>query len=236
MKIIPAIDLMDGKVVRLYRGNPENKTVYSLDPSDTAKRWQQNGADMLHVVDLDAAFGRGDNASEIKKIAESVSVPVEVAGGLRDRERIIAVSEFADRMVIGTMAFNDRNTLDDVSKEVGIDRVVISVDHREGTIVANGWQKSTGVQLLDGIKGFQESGFSEFLLTSVNRDGTMEGPDLEYLRHVCESYDVNVIASGGISSVDDVLKVRECNPFGVILGKALYEGKISIEEAKKAVS
>ena len=233
MKIIPAIDLMDGKVVRLYRGDPSKKTIYSDDSLDIAKKWQSSGADMLHLVDLDATFGRGSNFELLENIAKSVSIPVQVAGGLRNEKIIENALEFAQRIVIGTLAFKEKTILDKLLTTYGSERIVISVDHNDGLIVVNGWQQTTDISLVDSVNEFVEMGFTEFLSTNVNRDGTLQGPDLEWMQQISKIETANVIASGGISNIEDVAKVKEANPFGVILGKALYENKISIEEAKK---
>ncbi len=233
MKIIPAIDLMNGQVVRLYKGDPKQKTVYSDYPVEIAKKWEANGADMLHIVDLDATLGMGSNLSIIKKILKEISIPVEVAGGLRDESLILDVVKISNRVVIGTLAFKDKRLLKKLLVSLGSEKIVISVDHIDGEIAIHGWQEKTGIKLIDAIQEFLEMGFTEFLLTNVSRDGTLAGPDLEFLEQACNLDKTNVIASGGISNVDDIKDVKEKNAFGVILGKALYENKISIEEAKK---
>jgi len=233
MKIIPAIDLMNGQVVRLYKGDPKQKTVYSDNPVEIAKKWESNGADMLHLVDLDATLGIGSNLSIIKEVLNEVSIPVEVAGGLRDESLILDVIKISNRVVIGTLAFKDKDLLRKLLLTLGPEKIVISVDHKDGEIVIHGWQNKTGINLIDSIKEFLEMGFTEFLLTNVSRDGTLEGPDLEFLEQACKMEKANVIASGGISSIVDVKDVKEKNAYGVILGKALYENKISIEESKE---
>ena len=233
MKIIPAIDLMDGKVVRLYKGDPTQKTVYSDDPVDIAKKWESAGADIIHLVDLDATLGIGSNLDIIKKILKSVSIPVEVAGGLRNESLVLEVAKLSERIVLGTLAFKDKPLLKSLLAKLGSEKIVISVDHKDGEIVINGWQKNTGIKLIPAINEFLKMGFTEFLLTNVSRDGTMKGPDLEFLEQACSLSNANVIASGGISNIADVKDVKEKNAFGVILGKALYENKVSIEEAKK---
>ncbi len=233
MKIIPAIDLMDGQVVRLVRGDPNKKTVYSNTPLEIAKKWENAGVDMLHIVDLDAALGIGSNLEIIKKLVSELTIPVEIAGGLRDEYTIIEVSKWAERVVLGTLAFKDKETVLKIAETIGKDKLVISVDQIDGIIVVNGWQTSTETKLLDGMNKFLQLGFSEFLLTSVSRDGTMQGPDLESLQQACSLKNANVIASGGISDIADIKKVKTVNAYGVILGKALYENKISVEEAKK---
>ncbi len=232
MKIIPAVDLMNGQVVRLYKGDPKQKTVYSDNPVEIAKKWEANGADMLHIVDLDATLGIGSNLSIIKKILEEISIPVEIAGGLRDESLILDVVKISSRVVIGTLAFKDKELLKKLLLSLGPEKIVISVDHIDGEIVIHGWQDRTGIKLIKSIKEFLEMGFTEFLLTNVSRDGTLEGPDLEFLEQACQLDNTNVIASGGISNIADIKDVKEKNAFGVILGKALYENKISIEEAK----
>lgn len=231
MKIIPAIDLMDGQVVRLVQGKPENKTIYSNNPQEIAKKWEKQGADMLHVVDLDATLQLGTNLELIKKIVKEVSIPVQVAGGLRNESLIGAALDFADRIVLGTMAFKEKKLVSELGKKFGHKKLVISTDHNDGTIVVNGWKQKTTVSLIDAVQDFAKNGFTEFLITNVSKDGMLQGPDLQNLAEACKQ-NVNVIASGGISKPSDVSDVKKCNAYGVILGKALYEGKITIEEAK----
>ena len=232
MKVIPAIDIMDNKVVRLVKGDPNNKTVYSSDPIGMAKKWEKAGADMLHVVDLDATLGTGSNLQTIKKISESVSIPVESAGGLRTKEIIENALQFSSQVVLGTVAFKNKEILEEVSKKFGKERIVISADQMEGKIVISGWTESTGIQLIEGIENFVRLGYSQFLITTVERDGTLHGPDLDSLQKACNIKNVNIIASGGISSLQDIVNVKKCGAYGVILGKALYDGKISVEEVK----
>ena len=234
MKIIPAIDLMEGKVVRLYKGDPNKKTIYSENPLEIAKKWESAGADMIHLVDLDATLGSGSNFDSLKNIAESVKIPVQVAGGFRNEKIIEEALKFATRVVIGTLAFKDKTALDRLLATYGNEKLVISVDHNDGLIVVNGWQQTTKIPLIDAVNDFIKMGFSEYLSTSIVRDGTLEGPDLESLQMIKEeNLDVNIILSGGISSIEDVIKVKELNLFGVILGKALYENQVTIEEAKR---
>ena len=233
MKIIPAIDLMDGKVVRLYKGDPSQKTVYSNNPIETARQWEKDGADMLHLVDLDATLGLGSNVLVIKQILDKISIPVEVAGGLRNESLILDVANVSDRVVLGTLAFKDKALLKKLLGSLGPKKIVISVDHRDGEIVIHGWQNNTGISLIDAMTEFLDMGFTEFLLTNVNRDGTLEGPDLEFLERACDLKTSNVIASGGVSNINDIKQIKGKNAYGVILGKALYENRISIMEAKK---
>ena len=232
MKIIPAIDLMEGKVVRLYKGDPSKKTIYSENPLEIAKKWEAAGADMIHLVDLDATLGSGSNFDSLKNIAESVKIPVQVAGGFRNEKIIEEALKFATRVVIGTLAFKDKTALDGLLATYSNEKLVISVDHNDGLIVVNGWQETTKTPLIEAVNDFKKMGFSEYLSTSIVRDGTLQGPDLEPLKKINEIDGVNLIVSGGISNIGDVIKVKELNPFGVILGKALYENQVTIEEAK----
>ena len=235
MKVIPAIDIMENNVVRLVKGNPNNKTIYSENPVATAKKWENMGADMLHVVDLDATLGRGSNIHTIKKIAEEVSIPIQVAGGLRTEDIIGKVLHFALKAVVGTIAFKNKEVLQEISKNYGKDRIIISTDQLQGKIVISGWTEDTGVELVSGIESFVKLGYSEFLLTSVDRDGTLNGPDLGSLKNACSIRDAKIIASGGISNLQDTINVRKCGASAVILGKALYDRKISIEEVKDSI-
>ncbi len=237
MKIIPAIDLMNGEVVRLFKGDPNQKTVYSNNPVEIAKKWENSGADMLHLVDLDATLGLGNNYETLKEICQNISIPVQVAGGLRDVTKIANTLEFAQRVVIGTLVMQlkqseQESILLEMVSHFGKDKLVVSIDHVDGEIVTHGWQKNTGLKLQDVTNEFVKDGFSEFLTTNVSKDGTLQGPDIISLKEVCQINGTNIIASGGISKLDDVQDVKKYNPYGVILGKALYEGLISIEEAK----
>ena len=154
MKIIPAIDLMNGEVVRLFKGDPKQKTVYSDNPVEIAKKWEDAGGDMLHLVDLDATLGLGENSEIIKKICDNISIPVQVAGGLRDIKKISAVLGFAQRAVIGTIAIqlkesDQEQILSNLVSQFGRDRLVVSIDHIDGEIVTHGWQRNTGIKLLE---------------------------------------------------------------------------------------
>ena len=233
MRVIPAIDIMGGEVVRLYKGDPAKKTVYSADPIGMARQWEAGGADMLHIVDLDATLGLGSNHGMITDVAAAVSLPVQVAGGLRDMGAVSAMAGVAQRMVIGTLAFGDKDALAGLLSRFGADRIIVSVDHRAGSIVTHGWQRDAGVGLLGAIQEFVGMGVREFLLTDVGRDGTLEGPELDYLERACAMPGTRIIASGGISKPQDISDVRSRGASGVILGKALYDGRVTIREARE---
>jgi len=233
MKIIPAVDLLDGKVVRLVKGDPRNKIVYSDDPVMTAKKWENEGADGLHIVDLDATLTRGSNASMVNKITEQVSIPVQAAGGIRSLELAQRLLKNVDRVVLGTLAYKDPTSVEKLVKEFGSDRVVVAIDQIQGKVMIDGWRKSSGMNMLDAIEKFKQMGVRYFLLTSIDRDGTLLGPDTDILNKACSAGNVNIIASGGISKNEDIIKVKQTGAYAVILGKALYDGKVDIKRAKE---
>lgn len=227
LKIIPAIDIMNGEVVRLLRGDPKDRTIYYSDPIHVAKQWEGQGAHMLHVVDLDATLSLGNNTGIIREMADSVSIPIQVAGGRRTQKSVHDTLQYADRVVIGTLAL-DTGALRELINRYD-DRLVVSLDHNKGRIASHGWQHITDNMLMPTMLSLVELGINQFLVTNIERDGTLSGPDLETLSEVCRIS--NVIASGGISGIDDILHVMELSPYGVILGKALYEGLVTIPEA-----
>lgn len=229
MRVIAAVDIMGGSVVRLVKGNPANKVEYSNDPVEIAKKWENVGADMLHVVDLDAAFSTGSNSELIAKISEAVRIPLQIAGGIRSLEKAEEVLSMASRVVIGTMAYREPEVIRKlVKKNAG--RVAISVDQIDGMVMVKGWKESTGTRVADAISQFLAIGVDEFLLTSIDRDGTLQGPDIKTLADAAVS--ARIIASGGISSIEDVIRIRSAGCSSVIIGKAMYDGKVSIEKVK----
>ena len=230
MRVIPAIDIMGGSVVRLVKGDAANKVVYGNDPVETAKKWAAAGADMLHVVDLDAAFSSGSNTEVIYKIAETVRIPVQAAGGIRSSDAAEAMLSKVSKVVIGTMAYSDQDAVRKLAKK-NPGRIIISIDQSGGNVMVKGWKESAGVKVADAISQFKSIGIEEFLLTSIERDGTLEGPDIQTLADATRSGS-RIIASGGISSIEDVIKVRCAGCSSVILGKAMYDGKVGIERAK----
>ena len=229
MKVIAAIDIMGGSVVRLVKGDPANKVVYSSDPVDTSKKWETAGADMLHIVDLDAAFSSGSNAELVVKITAAVKIPVQVAGGIRTPEKAEEMMSKASRVVLGTMAYSTPEVVRKLAKK-NPGRVVISIDQVNGKVMVKGWKESTGMKVADAISQFASMGVDEFLLTSIERDGTLQGPDVSTLAEAAKS--ARIIASGGIASLQDIVKVRSTGCSSVILGKAMYDGKVSIERVK----
>ena len=229
MKVIAAVDIMGGSVVRLVRGNPNDKIEYSNDPVETARKWESVGADMLHIVDLDAAFSTGSNSELIPKISQAVRIPLQIAGGIRSLQKAEEMLSVASRVVIGTMAYREPEIIRKLVKN-NADRVTISVDQMDGMVMVKGWKESTGKTVADAISQFLAIGIDEFLLTSIDRDGTLQGPDIKTLADVAVC--ARIIASGGISSIEDVIKIRSAGCSSVIIGKAMYDGKVSIQKVK----
>lgn len=229
MKVIAAVDIMGGRVVRLVKGDPAKKVVYSNDPIETAKKLEVAGADMLHIVDLDAALSNGSNAELFAKIAEAARIPVQVAGGIRNPEKVEELLTKAARVVLGTMAYSDPEVVRKLAKK-NPGRIVVSIDQIDNNVMVKGWKESTGLKVSDAISQFASMGVDEFLLTSIERDGTLQGPDIRVLAEAASS--ARIIASGGIASVEDIVKVRSAGCSSVILGKAMYDGKVSIERVK----
>jgi phosphoribosylformimino-5-aminoimidazole carboxamide ribotide isomerase len=233
MKILAAIDIMNGDVVRLTKGDQSTKKVYSNDPVQVAKKWANDGADMLHIVDLDAAFGNeSSNLSIISEILDSVNIPIQIGGGIRNTgifEKIIEMG--FSKIVVGTMAYRNVNELRELSKNYG-DKIVISLDEINGKVMIEGWKYSSDYKIEDALNKFNKLGISNFLLTSIIKDGTLSGPDIVTLNSINTDRKSKIIASGGISSLVDVLRVRSIGCDSVILGKALYEERLDIKKVK----
>jgi phosphoribosylformimino-5-aminoimidazole carboxamide ribotide isomerase len=233
MKVLAAIDIMNGDVVRLTKGDQSTKKVYSNDPVQVAKKWAKDGADMLHIVDLDAAFGNeSSNLSIISEILHSVNIPIQIGGGIRNTEIFEKIVKMGfSKIVVGTMAYRNVNELRLLSKNYG-DKIVISLDEINGKVMIEGWKSSSDYKVEDAINKFNKLGISNFLLTSIIKDGTLSGPDIITLNRINTDRKSKIIASGGISSLVDVLRVRSIGCDSIILGKALYEERLDIKKVK----
>lgn len=228
MRIIPAIDLMDGKVVRLVRGDPKNKIIYSNDPTSIAKRFARY-ADALHIIDLDATLSLGNNKSIIREIAESIDIEIQVGGGIRSKEYAEELLDYVHSIMLGTLAYKDPYTLKDLLR-YGKERIIVAIDHRNNKVMINGWKSSADTDLIEAIGRFKEIGVEKFLVTNIDRDGTLEGADIDAFAKISSMG--KIIASGGIASINDIIKLKSMNIYGVILGKALYDNKIRLEEVR----
>ena len=239
MILYPAIDIMDGQAVRLVEGVFEDATTYHADPLDAARSWVEAGARFLHVVDLDGArSGEPKSIDHLRRIASETGVPVQYGGGLRTLPAVReALRAGAERVIVGTAAFRDIDFLDAVIGAFG-PRVLVSVDVRGGHISTAGWTQTTQMPAGDAIRRLGDRGVSSFVYTDVDRDGKLEGPDLDDVRHVAESVRGRFLYSGGIGSLDHLRALaglRQVNLAGVIVGKALYEGRFTIAEGQAAL-
>jgi phosphoribosylformimino-5-aminoimidazole carboxamide ribotide isomerase len=236
--VFPAVDISDGRCVRLLQGRFGTETVYSDDPAEVAIGFSRAGARWLHIVDLDGAkTGEARNRELVLEVVQKASCPVQAGGGLRtidDVEEILAAG--ANRAVLGTVALEDPQALEKACTRYG-ERIVVSLDARGDELAAHGWTVGTGVEVLDAMKAFEDAGVSSFIYTNVSRDGTMAGPDLDGLLRIAETTTLPVVASGGISSLDDLRKVARLHRHGVagaIVGRAFYESKFGVAEANYA--
>ncbi len=239
MILLPAIDILDGKTVRLTRGDFDAKTVYDADPLDAARRWVDAGARGLHVVDLDGArAGTPSSLEHVTRIAGAVDVPVQVGGGLRTIAALRDVVEAgAARVVIGTAAYADVDFLDEAVAEFGA-RVVVSVDARNGLLAASGWREQTQIPMESVVERLGGRGVRRFVYSSIDHDGTLDGPDIEGARRIAAAVRGTFIYSGGVASLDDIrslVALRQVNLAGVIVGKALYEGRFTVGEAQQVL-
>lgn len=239
MIVYPAIDILEGKAVRLARGDFEARTVYDADPLDAARRWVKAGARVLHVVDLDGArTGAPANLEHVERIAGEVEVPIQLGGGLRSVAAVRdAMGAGVARIVLGTAAYTDIDFLDDVVAEYG-DRVVVSVDARGGRLASSGWVEQTEIPAEEVFERLGRRGVRSFVYSNIDRDGMLSGPDLDEVRRVADAVRGRFLYSGGVSSVEDLqalARLRQVNLAGVIVGKALYEGRLTVAEAQAAL-
>ncbi len=239
MILLPAIDIRDGKAVRLRQGDFDDETVYADDPLEAARSFVEAGARFLHVVDLDGAReGEPVNLQHVERIARELPVPLELGGGLRSIASIRrALAAGADRVVLGTAAFTDPDLLDEALSAF-TSRILVGVDVRGGQVAVAGWTRETQVRGEDAIRRMQQHGATRFVYTNVDRDGMLEGPDLDEVVRVSEAVRGRFLYSGGIASIDDLHALRNLrliNLAGVISGKALYEGRIGVAEGQAAL-
>jgi phosphoribosylformimino-5-aminoimidazole carboxamide ribotide isomerase len=239
MILLPAIDILDGKAVRLSQGDYGAKTVYDTDPLEAAKRWVDGGSRALHVVDLDGArSGTPANLAQVERIAGGLDVPIQLGGGLRSLQDVdSAIAAGASRIVLGTAAYTDVDFLDEVLRAYG-ERVIVSVDARNGKLAASGWTEQTEMDVVPAIERLGGRGVKRFVFSSIERDGMLSGPDLDAAVRVAGAVRGTFVYSGGIGSLDDLralAELRQVNLSGVIVGKALYEGRFGIAEAMQVL-
>jgi len=234
LELLPAVDVANGQAVRLVQGEAGSETDYG-DPLDAALAWQEQGAQWIHLVDLDAAFGRGSNADLLADVVGRLDIDVEMSGGIRDDDSLArALATGCRRVNIGTAALEQPEWCAQVIADFG-DRVAIGLDVRGTTLAARGWTKEGG-ELFETLARLDAEGCARYVVTDVNRDGTLTGPNLRLLSDVCAATDRPVVASGGVSTLDDLRAIAEVEGVeGAIVGKALYAGAFTLPEALAAV-
>jgi phosphoribosylformimino-5-aminoimidazole carboxamide ribotide isomerase len=237
MIVIPAIDLKDGKCVRLLQGKRDAVTVYSDDPVSMAKHWQDAGAELLHIVDLDGAFsGEQKNLEIIKAIRKALEIPIQVGGGIRSLgciESLLGLN--IDRVIIGTSAVQNPQMLREACKRFP-GRILVGVDARGGMVAVKGWEEMTSLSAIEFARNAQALGVAGIIYTDISRDGMLTGPNIEAMRQMVSAVDIPVIASGGVSGIDDIRALMKIEGlWGVITGKALYTGALDLKEAVKIV-
>ncbi len=235
MQLIPAIDLMNGKIVRLSKGDPKTAKVYEQKfgtPLEAAKRWRDEGAGKLHIIDLDAAFVLGNNHSIIAQIAKNISLPIQVGGGIRNYETAEKLFQTGiSQVILGALAFSDPSAIAKIRSKFGSDSVIVALDNREGHIMVEGWQTETAMTVDDALEKYTQLGVSRFLITSIAQDGMLNGPDLQTLSAAVLHPNAKIVAAGGIGSIGDLVALKEIGVEGAVIGKALYEGRFTLKEA-----
>ncbi len=238
MEIIPAIDLLGGRCVRLYQGDYDQSQVFSENPVEVARQWADQGATRLHLVDLDGAkVGQPENQAAIAAIARAIDIPIEVGGGLRDRDRVAALFDLGVRYaILGTAAVENPELVGQLSQEFP-GRILVGIDARDGWVATRGWLETSQVRAMDLAQAMVHQGAAAIIYTDIQRDGTLQGPNLVALRELASAIAIPVIASGGVSSITDILSLLGLVPdgvSGVIIGKALYTGDITLRDAVRA--
>lgn len=232
MRMYPAIDLKDGECVRLYKGDYDKKTVYSTDAVATALTWQKSGADFLHVVDLDGArTGNGKNRETIKKICEAVSMKVQTGGGIRSMEDIDELLGMGvERVILGTAAVKNFGLVEQAVKKYG-DRIAVGVDAKDGFVATDGWEKVSELSAVDFAKKVKAAGVRTIIYTDIATDGAMCGPNTAAMCEMVKETGLDVIASGGVSCIEDIAALLKTGVEGAITGRAIYDGKLDLTDA-----
>lgn len=231
MIVYPAIDIKDGKCVRLKQGRFEDITVYGDDPVEIAMRWKEKGCKYLHLVDLDGALnGTPQNIDVIKQIVKKVNIPVQIGGGVRNEEGVKRLLDLGvKRVIVGTMAINNLELLSKIVDNYS-NKIAVSVDAKDGMVAIDGWVNISCISSLQLVKKLDEIGVDTIIYTDISRDGMMNGPNFDIYRQLVNNTEVDIISSGGISSLDDVEKLRDIGVNGCIIGKALYNGILLLED------
>ncbi|MBN9645990.1 1-(5-phosphoribosyl)-5-[(5-phosphoribosylamino)methylideneamino]imidazole-4-carboxamide isomerase [Terrisporobacter glycolicus] len=231
MIIFPAIDIKDNKCVRLLQGDFNKVNIYGDDPSEMAKKWEEKGAEFIHIVSLNGARGEGNiNDHSIKKILQSVKIPIQIGGGVRDEKRIEDLLAMGvNRVIIGSMAVKNKELLKDLVKKYK-EKIVVSIDATNGKVAIEGWEEVSSLDSINLCKELEEIGVKTIVYTDISKDGMMIGPNFHIYEKLSKETNLNIIASGGVTTLEDVKKLNLMNLYGAIIGKSLYENKIELKE------
>ena len=232
MKIIPAIDLRNGKCVRLFQGDFEKEEIFSDDPVQVAIQWENQGAERIHVVDLDgAATGDLTNISIIEMIAKHVHIPIQVGGGVRSSEAATKLLDVGvSNLIVGTAVVENISVVDELLEMIGSEALIVGVDAKDGIVATRGWVNQSNVIAFDLINELASKGFSQFIYTDISKDGTMTEPNFEAISELV-ALPIKIIASGGVATIDQLSQLRTLGAYGAIVGKALYTGDIDLRKA-----
>jgi len=234
--VIPAVDIMSGKCVRLVQGDPTRLKVYFDNPLEAARRLEVQGAELIHLIDIDAALGSGQNLEAIEKILRGLHVKVQIGGGIRTLEKTeILLKLGASRVIFGTVVVQNPALIQEAVRRYGSPRVAVAIDERDGKATFHGWKDQSAIDYLDLASSFEEMKVGIIIFTSTTVDGTLKGPQVEKIRKLVETVRVPVIASGGVASLNDLVKLAGIGVEGVVVGTALYEGKFTLEQAMRVV-
>ena len=238
MKLYPAIDLKDGACVRLLQGDYNEVTIYGNNPAEMAKKWEDLGGNYLHIVDLDGAkAGESKNGAAVEAIVKAVNIPIELGGGIRTLEQIKAqLDRGVDRVILGSAAIKDPNLVKEAIATFGPDRIVVGVDAKNGQVAIEGWLEVTDTSALEFCKVLEEMGVKTVIYTDIAKDGMMQGPNIEETKKLVEATNLQIIASGGVSSMTDLENLEAIHVHGAIIGKALYVDAIDLKAAAKRFS
>jgi len=236
MIIFPAIDIKDNKCVRLSQGDFNKINIYSNEPFDMAVKWESEGASFLHLVDLDGARSEEIiNKKSIEKIAKNIGIPVQLGGGVRSEEKVKNLIDMGvERVIVGTIAVENKELLKKLVSKYK-EKIVVSIDAKNGKVALRGWELVSEVDSIDLCKELEEIGVKTIVYTDISKDGMLEGPNFEIYKLLSQKTSLNIIASGGISSIDDIKKLKNMNIYGAITGKALYDNKIELKEVLKCL-
>lgn len=236
MIVIPAVDILGGKCVRLFRGDPEQSKIYYEDPLDAAKNIENQGAELIHIIDLDAALGSGENTGAIKRILENTKVKAEIGGGIRNLEKADKLLKLgAYRVIFGTAAVKNPALVKEAVKRFGSKSVAVALDEKDGKVAVHGWKNKSEADYIDLAISFESMDVGALIFTPIIVDGTLKGPQVEKTKKLVETVKVPVVASGGVAELEDLVELAKIGVEGVVVGRAIYEKKFTVKQALEIV-